>query len=66
MRTKELIKMKAWTVKFKSFNKEDYQETVSGKNEKEARKNANYYTVRRDQRDMIESITEDTTVKGWY
>jgi hypothetical protein len=58
--------MKAWTVKFKSFNREDYGETVSGKNEKEARKNANKMVIKHDDRDTIESIEEDTTVKSWY
>jgi hypothetical protein len=58
--------MKAWTVKFKSFNREDYCETVSGKNEVEARKNANKMVIKHDDRDKIESIEEDTTVNSWY
>lgn len=51
--------MKAWTVKFKSFNREDYCETVSGRNEQEAFKNAQSMTIKRDDRDKIEWIKED-------
>lgn len=51
--------MKAWTVKFKSYNRLDYEATVSGRNEKEALKNAQRATVRKDDRDKIEWIRED-------
>lgn len=61
-----MIIMKAWTVKFKSYNREDYCETVSGKNEIETRKNANKMVIKHDDRDKIESITEDENLKSWY
>lgn len=53
--------MKTWTVKFKSVNKSDYCETVSGKDEKEAFKNAQRMTVKNDDRDKVEWIREDRT-----
>ncbi|MCM3703812.1 hypothetical protein [Paenibacillus macerans] len=53
--------MKVWTVKFNSYNREDYYETVSGKDEKEAFKNAQRLTVKRDDRDKVEWIKEDPT-----
>ncbi|GJM84115.1 hypothetical protein HMSSN139_66110 [Paenibacillus sp. HMSSN-139] len=61
MRGKGWIIMKVWTVKFKSYNREDYYETVSGKDEKEALENAKRLTVKKDDRDEIEWITEDNT-----
>lgn len=51
--------MKTWTVNFKSFNHKDYSETVSGKDEKEARKNAQRMTIKHDDRDIIVGIKED-------
>jgi hypothetical protein len=51
--------MKAWTVKFKSVNQDDYCETVSGRDEKEAFKNAQRMTIKRDDRDKVEWIKED-------
>ncbi|MFB5761041.1 hypothetical protein [Paenibacillus medicaginis] len=60
------MKMKAWTVKFKSYNKVDYCETVSGKDEKEARKNAQRLTVKKDDRDKIEWIKEDLEANNPY
>lgn len=50
---------KVWFVKFQSYNQKDYVETVSGKDEREARKNANRMTVKHDDRDKILSIEED-------
>lgn len=50
--------MKTYTVKFRSFNREDYTETVSGKNEQDAFKNANRMTIKRDDRDKVISIVE--------
>ena len=63
-KTERMREMKAWTVKFRSYNKEDYCETVSGKDEKEARKNAMRPTVRRDDRDTILWIKEDKLMQG--
>lgn len=53
--------MKVWTVKFKSYNREDYCETVSAKDEKQAYKDAQKMTVKHDDRDTIEWIKEDRT-----
>ncbi|WP_162472204.1 hypothetical protein [Paenibacillus maysiensis] len=57
--------MKAWTVKFNSYNQRDYCETVSGKDEKEARKNAMKIVNRHDDRDTIAWIKEDVEANRW-
>lgn len=57
-----MIMMKNWEVKFNSYNRQDYYKTVSGKNKKEARKYANRLTIKKDDRDKIEFIREDTSV----
>lgn len=58
--------MKTWTVKFNSFNRKDYSETVSGKDEKEARKNAHRMTIKHDDRDTVAWIKEDTEANKDY
>lgn len=58
--------MKAWTVKFQSYNGKDYCETVSGRNEQEAFKNAQRMTVKKDDRDKIEWIKEDHVANQPY
>ncbi|MFB5759060.1 hypothetical protein [Paenibacillus medicaginis] len=58
--------MKAWTVKFKSYNKKDYCETVSGRDEQEARKNAQRPVIKRDDRDVIMWVKEDTQPTPWF
>lgn len=50
---------KLYSVKFQSFNKEDYYENVVAKDEKEARKLALKATVRHDDRDKILDVKED-------
>lgn len=57
--------MKAWTVKFKGYNRPDYCETVSGKDEFDARKNARKATIRHDDRDLILWIKEDARISSW-
>lgn len=58
--------MKAWSVKYQSFNKKDYIETVSGRDELEARKNAKKAIYRKDDRDVIISVKEDTSLSNWH
>ncbi|MGO4953549.1 hypothetical protein [Paenibacillus sp. DRB1-1] len=59
--------MKTWIVKFESFNGASryYYENVSGRNEKEARKNATKLVIRHDDRDVIVEVKEDHSVSGW-
>lgn len=57
--------MKVWTVKFKGYNMPDYYEVVSGRDEEEAYENAQRLTIKKDDRDEIEWIEEDSTWKEW-
>ena len=56
--------MEAWNVKYKSFNREDYVEVVSGKDQKDAFKNAKKSLYRRDDRDIIQHVTP-THLRNW-
>lgn len=50
--------MNTYVVKYASFNRENYSEMVSAKNEIDARKAANKMVFKHDDRDTIVSITE--------
>lgn len=58
--------MSLYEVKFESYNRENYSEMVSGKNEKDARKAANKLTIKHDDRDKILSITERNDLNVYY
>lgn len=50
--------MNTYVVKFQSFNRTDYEEMVSAKNENDAYKAAQKMVVKHDDRDKIISVTE--------
>lgn len=59
--------MKVYEVKFKSYNRLDYEEFVSAKNLKDAYRHAQKMTVKKDDRDIIKSIRiEPTKALGGY
>ena len=56
--------MRTWDVKFKSYNRNDYTEVVSARDEKEARTKANKAVIRHDDRDVIMWVKE-CKMSGW-
>ena len=50
--------MNTYVVKYQSFNRANYSEMVSAKNEKDAFKAAQKMVVKHDDRDVILSVTE--------
>lgn len=50
--------MKAWVVKYQSYNNEDYIETIFAPSRVEALKNAKRVTYKKDDRDKIISIKQ--------
>lgn len=58
--------MNTYLVNYESFNRKNYEEMVSAKNEKDARVMANKMINKHDDRDKIISITEHNELNVYY
>lgn len=58
--------MNTYLVKYSSFNRKDYEEMVSAKNENEARVLGNKMINKHDDRDKIIEITESNDLNTYY